>query len=370
MKTKKLLVNTGQEKYSIIIGSKLISNLRKIIKSESINFIKCLIIADKNVPKEKINLIKDQLNNKDLYIYYIKANEKNKNQRTTSEILEILLRHNFSKEDVLISVGGGITGDVAGYAASLFKRGLKFINIPTTLLAQVDSSIGGKTGVNTKYGKNLIGTFYQPKLVITDTDFLNTLPKREIICGYGEILKHSLICDKKLFQFLNKNLGEILQFKSPYIQKTIYESCKIKKRVVEKDEKEKNIRKILNFGHTFAHAIEVKNNYSKNTTHGEAVLVGMILATKLSVIKKACNQKVLKEVLNIYKANNLDYILRKYKNVREINSLIPYLKNDKKNNDEKINFILINRIGKTAMPNKHKISINELKRHVKYLTQY
>ena len=171
-----------------------------------------------------------QLNNKDLYIYYIKANEKNKNQRTTSEILEILLRRNFSREDVLISLGGGITGDVAGYAASLFKRGLKFINIPTTLLAQVDSSIGGKTGVNTKYGKNLIGTFYQPKLVITDTDFLNTLPKREIICGYGEILKHSLICDKKLFQFLNKNLGEILQFKSPYIQKTIYESCKIKKK--------------------------------------------------------------------------------------------------------------------------------------------
>ena len=127
---------------------------------------------------------------------------------------------------------------------------------------------------------------------------------------------------------------------------------------------------ILNFGHTFAHAIEVKNNYSKNITHGEAVLVGMILATKLSVIKKVCNKKVLKDLLEIYSKNNLDYALNKYKNPKEINKLIPYLKNDKKNNDEKINFILINRISKTAMPNKHKVSIIELKKYIKYLTQY
>ena len=122
-----------------------------------------------------------------------------------------MLNKNFSREDILISVGGGITGDIAGYAASLFKRGLKFINIPTTLLAQVDSSIGGKTGVNTKQGKNLIGSFYQPKLVISDTDFLNTLPKREIICGYGEILKHSLISNKNFFHFLNKNFEKYLK---------------------------------------------------------------------------------------------------------------------------------------------------------------
>ena len=249
-------------------------------------------------PKKKINLIKDQLNNKDLYIYYIEANEKNKNQRTTSEILEILLRHNFSREDILISVGGGITGDVAGYAASLFKRGLKFINIPTTLLAQVDSSIGGKTGVNTRYGKNLIGTFYQPKLVITDTDFLNTLPKREIICGYGEILKHSLICDKKFFQFLNKNLGEILQFKSPYIHKTIYESCKIKKKVVEKDEKEKNFRKILNFGHTFAHAYEASLGYSKRLNHGEAVILGLKTALNFSLKKNLIKKNEHSSIIN------------------------------------------------------------------------
>ena len=127
---------------------------------------------------------------------------------------------------------------------------------------------------------------------------------------------------------------------------------------------------ILNFGHTFAHAIEVKNNYSKNITHGEAVLAGMILATKLSIIKKVCIPKVLKDLIEIYSANNLKYTFKKYKNIKEIKSLIPYLKNDKKNNDEKINFILLNKIGKTTMPNKYKISINELKKHVKLFTQY
>ena len=212
MKIKRLIVSTNHEKYPIFIGSGLISNLKNIIKSQSINFIKCLIVVDKNVPKKKINIIRKKLSNKKVYFHYIKANEKNKNQKTTNKILDILLEKNFSREDVLISVGGGITGDIAGYAASLFKRGLKFINVPTTLLAQVDSSIGGKTGVNTKHGKNLIGSFYQPKLVVTDTDFLNTLPKREIICGYGEILKHSLISNKNFFKFLDINLKKILEF--------------------------------------------------------------------------------------------------------------------------------------------------------------
>ena len=149
----------------------------------------------------------------------------------------------------------------------------------------------------------------------------------------------------------------------------IKKSCNIKLFFVNKDVNEKNLRMILNFGHTFAHAIEVKNNYSKNITHGEAVLAGMILATKLSVIKKVCNKKTLKDLIEIYTANNLNYSFNKYKKTKEISKLIPYLKNDKKNNDEKINFILLNKIGKTTMPNKYKISINELKKHVRLFTQ-
>jgi 3-dehydroquinate synthase len=263
MKPIKLKINTKTQKYSIIIGSNLGSGVSKILKENSIIFKQCLLVVDKNISKHFISKIKKSLNKKKLYIHFFKANEKNKNFKSVNKILDILLTKNFSREDCVISIGGGITGDISGFAASLFKRGLKFINIPTTLLSQVDSSIGGKTGVNTKFGKNLIGSFYQPNLVISDVQFLKTLPKRELICGYGEILKHSLIANKSFYKFLDKNSNRILKLSSPFIERAIYESCKIKKNVVEKDEKEKGLRKILNFGHTFAHAYEASLGYSK-----------------------------------------------------------------------------------------------------------
>ena len=169
------------------------------------------------MPKKEILKIKKSLKKKKIFLHFISANEKNKNQKTLNIILTKLLKENFSRQDCLISIGGGITGDIGGFAASLFKRGMQFINIPTTLLAQVDSSIGGKTGVNTKYGKNLIGSFYQPRLVISDSNFLKTLPKREIICGYGEILKHSLIANKNFYKFININIDKVLKLKSPFI---------------------------------------------------------------------------------------------------------------------------------------------------------
>ena len=201
-----------------------------------------------------------------------------------------MLDKNFLRSDCLIAVGGGITGDITAFAASLFKRGLNFINIPTTLLSQVDSSIGGKTGVNTKHGKNLIGSFYQPKLVISDSIFLKTLPKREIICGYGEILKHSIISNRKLYKYLDNNIDEILNLKAPFIERAIYESCKIKKTIVEKDEMEKDLRKILNFGHTFAHAYEATLKYSKKLNHGESVILGINAALNFSLMKKFINK--------------------------------------------------------------------------------
>ena len=264
MKKIKLIVNTVTEKYPIIIGRNIVQNISKIISDNSITFNKCLIVVDKNVPKNILTQIKKSLVSKKTYIYLVTANEKNKSQNTSNSILKILLTQNFTRQDCLISLGGGITGDIGSFTASLFKRGLKFINIPTTLLSQVDSSIGGKTGVNTNFGKNLIGTFYQPKLVVTDINFLQSLPIREIICGYGEILKHSLINNKNFFNFLNKNFHNITSLKSPFIEKAIYESCKIKKKIVEKDEKEKNLRKVLNFGHTFAHAYEATLGYTKS----------------------------------------------------------------------------------------------------------
>ena len=184
MKPIKLIINTSSETYPIIIGSNLIKDLSKILRNNSFNSKKYFLLIDKKVPKKLVNIITKSLDKKDTIRYFFISSEKNKNQRNINKILEILLKKNFSRQDCLISIGGGITGDVGGFASSLFKRGLKFVNIPTTLLSQVDSSIGGKTGVNTKQGKNLIGSFYQPKLVISDINFLKSLPKREIICGH------------------------------------------------------------------------------------------------------------------------------------------------------------------------------------------
>jgi len=242
-------------------------------------------------------------------------------------------------------VGGGITGDISGFASSLFKRGIKFINIPTTLLSQVDSSIGGKTGVNTQYGKNLIGSFYQPNLVITDIQFLKTLPKREMICGYGEILKHSLISNKNFFNFLNNNSKKIFDLSSPFIEKAIYESCKIKKNIVEKDEKEERVRKTLNFGHTFAHAYEASLGYSKKLNHGEAVILGMKTALNFSLKNKFLKKYEHNSILNHIYKYNLPYNLNKFFKVKDLNKILFFMLKDKKNNSNKISLVLLKKIG-------------------------
>ena len=236
-------------------------------------------------------------------------------------------------------MGGGVTGDVTGFIASIFKRGINFINIPTTLLSQVDASVGGKTGVNSKFGKNLIGSFYQPKLVLADTLFLESLPKKEIICGYAEILKHALIKDKKFFYWLTKNTRYIFLRNKKKLNYAVKKSCQIKMYFVEKDVSEKNLRMILNFGHSFAHAIEVKNKFSKKSRTVKIVLSGMILAIKLSVARNILKINIMNEIIKIYEENNLSYTFKKYSNAQNIINLIRYLKNDKKNDDEKINFI-------------------------------
>jgi len=353
----KLQVNTGNQKYPIHIGNNILNKIQKLLKENSINFDQCLVVADKNVPKKFINIILSSLPKKKIVFHYFNANEKNKNQNSVDKILSILLRKNFNRNDCLISVGGGITGDVSGFAASMFKRGLKFINIPTTLLSQVDSSIGGKTGINTKYGKNLIGTFYQPSLVITDINFLRSLSKRELMCGYGEILKHALIADKKFFIFLSKNGTNILNLKSPLIEKAIYKSCFIKKKVVEADEKEINIRKILNFGHTFAHAFEATLGYSQKLNHGEAVILGVKTAAKFSLANKILKLKDFKKIENHLTELNLPSDINKFFLKKDLNQILSFMKKDKKNNTKKINLILLKKIGSPI----HRLQFDENK---------
>ena len=344
MKKTKLNVKTKNGKYSIIIGSNLSDKLSKIFKENSLYFNKCFLLIDKNIEKKTIKKLINSINQKKI-IYFFNSSEKNKNINTVIKILNLLQKNNFNRNDCLITIGGGITGDTGGFAASLYKRGLKFVNIPTTLLSQVDSSVGGKTGVNTNFGKNLIGSFYQPGLVLADTIFLKSLPKREIICGYAEILKHSIIFKKRNFEYLDKNVNNILSLKSPYIEKAILDSCKIKKEIVQKDENENNLRKILNFGHTFAHAYEASMNYSKKLNHGEAVILGIYSALKFSLKKKLLKKIDFNLIVSHLEKASLSYNIKKIFSKKDVNKIVSYMQKDKKNNSEKINLILLKKIG-------------------------
>ena len=341
----KLHVKTGSQKYPIIIGNNILKKFKEILKENLINFNQCLVIADKNVPKKLIDIILNSLPREKTSLHYFNSSEKNKNQKSVDNILSTLQSKNFNRNDCVISIGGGITGDVSGFAASIFKRGLKFINVPTTLLSQVDSSIGGKTGINSKYGKNLIGTFYQPNLVISDIVFLKSLPKREIVCGYGEILKHAIIADKKFFSFLSINGSQILNLKSPLIEKAIFKSCSIKRGVVETDEREMGIRKILNFGHTFAHAYEATLGYSKKLNHGEAVILGIMTAAKFSLSNNILDIKEFNLIENHLKKLSLPKNINKFFSIKNLGKILSFMKKDKKNNTNKVNLVLLKKIG-------------------------
>ena len=348
MKQINLQINGMSKRYPIIIGPNIISNFAKISQKYNLKFDRYLLVIDKNVPKKMVHTINSKILKKKI-IHYFDASEKNKDQKNVNTILDILLNNNFSRSDCLIAIGGGITGDISAFAASLFKRGLNFINIPTTLLSQVDSSIGGKTGINTKHGKNLIGSFYQPRMVISDTNFLNTLPQREIICGYAEILKHSIISNKSLYKYLDKNIDKILNLQSPFIEKSIFESCKIKKMIVEKDEMEIGLRKTLNFGHTFAHAFEATLKYSKKLNHGEAVILGMNTALKFSLKKNFLNKSNYNSIINHMNNSQLPNKLSRYFAIKDIKKILAYMSNDKKNNSNMINLILLKKIGFTII---------------------
>ena len=355
MRQSKLLIKTKNKNYSIFVGKNITNNISKILKEEKIKFNKCLIIVDKKVPKSSIYKIIKKIKCKFKKIIFFNSSEKNKNINSVNKILDLLFKENFSRDDCLVSIGGGITGDVVGFAASIFKRGIKFINFPTTLLSQVDSSVGGKTGVNNRYGKNLIGSFNQPDLVLSEINFLKSLPKRELICGYAEILKHAIIADKKKFLFLEKNKNKILSLNGDVIQKTIIDSCTIKKKVIEKDEKEKNLRKVLNFGHTFAHSFEASLRYSKKLNHGEAVLMGIKCAVKFSKKINHIPENDAKRIINHIDSLKIKK-LNDFFNLKHLETLIKFIKIDKKNKSNKINLILLKKIGKPDINSNYNVN--------------
>jgi 3-dehydroquinate synthase/shikimate kinase/3-dehydroquinate synthase len=331
-----------------MIGENIIEKTGNLISTQIPNCKKIALIIDNKVPKKILTQVKNSIKNFDNLYIKLNTSEKIKNFKIVGKLINKLLKKNFHRNDCLIALGGGVLGDIAGLIASLVKRGIKFINIPTTLLSQVDSSVGGKTGVNSRYGKNLIGSFYQPEMVISDTSTLSSLPKREVVCGYAEILKHALILDKKLFFWLQKNGKKILNLNNKVvIQRAIYQSCKIKAKIVEKDEKEKGLRKILNFGHTFGHAFEATTNFSNKINHGESVLLGMLCASEFAYRNKILKNKDLNLIKEHYSILNLPNKLDDYFTKKDVKNIIQFMKSDKKNFDSKIKLILINKIGKT-----------------------
>ena len=362
MKKNKIIVKSKSKKYPIYFGYNNIKKVKNLIEKNLNGVNKICIISDKNIPfkiKKKLNQI---LKIYDLTIYDLKVSEKIKSFRVANKIVEELLKKNFNRSDCVIALGGGVVGDLAAFVASIIKRGIKFINIPTTLLSQVDSSIGGKTGVNTPQGKNLIGTFYQPDFVVSDVSTLSSLPIREMVCGYGEILKHSLILDKKFFKWLTKNGKQIIIDKNKnIIKKAIIKSCKIKSKIIEKDENENNLRKILNFGHTFAHGFEATKKFSKKINHGEAVILGMMMAIKLAYEKKKLSYAEMIQVKKHYLDLNLPINLGEYFKKKEINKIVFFMKKDKKNLDGKIILILIRKIGQVSKSFNYSLNANEIK---------
>jgi len=315
---------------------------------------KIAIITNPKVSGLHINYLTNSLKAKEIHIITLPDGEKYKNMDSINYALDRLFDAKFDRNSTLIAFGGGVIGDMTGFVASIFLRGIKFIQIPTTLLSMVDSSVGGKTGINNEYGKNLIGSFYQPEAVFIDTHFLSTLDKREFAAGMAEVIKMAIMFDKTFFENIkHQNLS---------IEEIIKRSVEIKAEVVNQDEKEKGIRSVLNYGHTFAHVIENETEYKKYL-HGEAVAIGMVMANELSKELGYLNAAEVEDIKKLLKKYNLPTTYT----IKDINLFYEHFFLDKKTADNKIKFIIPNHIGeyKIVQNIEKEIILNVLRKFTK-----
>ena len=349
---KKIIINNQNLNSKIFIEK---NSIKKFLKLEFKKNNKIFIIIDKKVYSSCKFLFKKRNN---FFIIKIASNEKIKSFNYYKKINNYLLKNNINRSSTLVAIGGGTIGDLCGFIASTILRGVRFVSIPTTLLSQVDSSIGGKNGINTSYGKNLIGTFYHPNLVIIDPVILKSLSIKQMKSGYAEILKYALIKDNKFYRWLKNNYLKILTKKDSFLIQSIEKSIRIKLKYINLDEKEKLInsssRAMLNFGHTFGHALEAMNNYKSNLTHGEAVSIGMVTAARISYKLKDITELELNDIINHIKMVGLPYFSKNIQN-KKIYKLISL---DKKNTQSSINLILLKKIGSAYY--KRGLKINSL----------
>lgn len=299
------------------------------------------IITDSNVGPIYADMVKTELEKtgNTVYVYTFEAGEEHKNLDTVQDVYEFLINNHFDRNDCLVALGGGVVGDLTGFTAASYLRGVDFIQIPTSLLAQVDSSIGGKTGVDFRAYKNMVGAFHQPRLVYMNTSTLKSLSKRLFNSGFGEIIKHGLIKDTKYITYLKEQAAAINSLDDDVLEEVIARSCEIKRNVVERDPKEKGDRALLNYGHTLGHAIEKLMDFK--LYHGECVVLGMIAALNISKDKGYISASEYDEVLDMFNAFGFKLSVDGI----SADDVVKVSKNDKKMDAGMIKFILLDRIG-------------------------
>ncbi|NWO19501.1 3-dehydroquinate synthase [Leptotrichia sp. oral taxon 223] len=350
-----LNVGLGGNSYDIVIGENFFERFPEYIR-KVYGGKKLFVITDSNVDRIYNNEYEKMFKGFNYTIYVLKAGEKNKHIGIMPAIYSAMVNAGLTRKDMVVAFGGGVVGDIAGFAAASYMRGIDFIQIPTTIVSQVDSSVGGKVGVDLPEGKNLIGAFHQPKLVLIDNYFLNTLTNRYFYDGFAEIVKYGCIYDKNFFEKLEnivKSAGfsktdenykqKLREHLMKYVNELVYRSCEIKKEVVEKDEKENNLRMILNFGHTIGHAIEQFTNYEKYS-HGEAISAGMVDITKIGERKGITKKNEFVRIEKLLKALNLPVEI-KYPE----DKISEIMKRDKKSTSDGINFVFLVEIGKVEI---------------------
>lgn len=338
-------VNLDARSYPIFIGAGVLPDLGRLLHQQQFTTERVALVTDTGVGKIYRERVVETLTAAGFtpWVIEIPAGEEHKNLAWLAFLYDKLVEGRIERRSPLIALGGGVIGDMTGFAAATFQRGLPFIQVPTTLLAQVDASVGGKTAVNHSAGKNMIGAFYQPRLVVIDVDTLKTLPRRELLAGLAEVIKYGVILSPDLFTMLEGQIGRLLRFDPQLLITVIKTCCQLKALVVEEDETEGDYRAILNFGHTLGHAIESATEY-KRFLHGEAVAIGMSFAARLSLKRGLCSAETSERVDHLLKKTGLPVEIPK--DLKGANLLLG-IKTDKKSAGGKVKFVCIEEIGKT-----------------------
>ena len=340
-----LNVDLGERSYPIYIGGNIATSTD--LYKRHISSSRVLVVTDENVAPLYLKSVLDALSDYDCHFVTLPAGEAHKNLDTVSTIYDALIQHRFDRNCTIIALGGGVVGDITGFAAASYQRGVSFVQVPTTLLSQVDSSVGGKTGVNHPQGKNMIGAFHQPACVIADMHTLDTLPERELKAGLAEVIKYGLIDDEEFFNWLDQNIAEMLSLDKPALGKAVEKSCQRKARIVAADELESGQRALLNLGHTFGHAIETALGYG-NWLHGEAIAAGMCLAERFSADHGYCNEETVRCTRAIFEKAGLPV---EPPTEMTASRCLELMSLDKKVRDKKLTLVLMEGIGEAFLCN-------------------